>query len=195
MQIMENHFNELVLKNRSYRRFNENVRIPMDTLRELVDLARQTPSSGNKQCLKYYLSNEPEENARIFAALGFAGYLPEWGGPKEGERPSAYIVMLLDQEISKDGAVDTGIAAQTIMLGAVDRGLGGVMVANIRKVQLAETLKISDQYAIVLVLALGKPVEYVQMVTMDEEHGVRYYRDAEGNHYVPKRTLDELIIS
>jgi nitroreductase len=119
---------ELVLKNRSYRRFHEEERIGMETLRQLVDLVRLSSSGANLQSLKYMLSTAPELNGRIFATLGWAGYLKEWDGPVEGERPGAYIVMLFDSAIAKSCFWDHGIAAQSIMLGAVEQGLGGVHV-------------------------------------------------------------------
>jgi len=185
---------ELVLKTRSYRRFYEDVPVPRQTLRELVDLARQTASAANRQPLKYWLSWEPEMNQKIFPCLAWAAYLKDWGGPAEGERPSAYIIILGDTEIAKDFNLDPGIAAQTIMLGATERGFGGCMIASIRREILREALDIPERYQILLVLALGKPKEKVVLEPVGPDGDIRYYRDSEGVHHVPKRSLDEIIL-
>ncbi len=185
---------ELVLKNRSYRRFHEEVRIERGTLRQLVELARLSSSGANLQSLKYLLSTEPEKNARIFATLGWAGYLKEWDGPVEGERPSAYIVMLFDSAIAKTCFWDHGIAAQSIMLGAVEQGLGGCMFGNVNRDELRPVLELDARYEILMVLALGKPKEEVRLVPLPSDGDIRYYRDADGVHHVPKRSLEEIIL-
>ena len=187
-------FKDLVLKTRSYRRFYEDVAVDMATLRELVDLARLTASAANRQPLKYVLACDPETNARIFPTLAWAGYLKEWGGPKEGERPRAYIIIMLDTEIAEAAGCDHGIAAQTIMLGATEKGLGGCIIASIKKVALHEALGIDECYSIMLVLALGKPKETVVIETVEPGGDIKYWRDAEGVHHVPKRKLEDIIV-
>ena len=186
---------DLVVKNRSYRRFHQDRTIGHDTLRELVDLARLSPSGANLQSLKYLLSTEPEQNARIFATLGWAGYLKEWDGPAEGERPSAYIVVLQDQSIAATPFWDHGIAAQSILLGAVELGLGGCQFGNVRRDELRRTLGIGEQLEILLVIALGVPKEEVRLVPIGPDGDIKYYRDAAGVHYVPKRSLDNIIVN
>lgn len=133
---------DLILRNRSYRRFDQNVAINRETLRELVDLARCSASGVNRQPLKYILSNEPGKNAGIFAQLAWAQLLKSWGGPKDMERPSAYIIVLGDKEISQSFGVDPGIVAQSILLGATEKGLGGCMLGNIKKDALRKELAI-----------------------------------------------------
>jgi len=185
---------ELVLKNRSYRRYYQDVAVSLDTLKELVDLGRLSASAMNLQPLKYILSNDPARNAVIFANIGWAGYLKDWSGPPEGERPSAYIVMLGDTEISKNVVWDHGIAAQTILLGATERGLGGCMIATIRKTDLAQALNISSRYEILLVIAIGKPREQVVIDPLVQDGDVKYWRDSQAIHHVPKRALKDIII-
>lgn len=183
---------ELIMKSRSRRRFFEGEKVALETLRGLVNLARLSPSAGNLQPLKYMLSNEPEKNALIFSCLAWAAYLRDWPGPPEGERPSAYIVMLGDTEITKSAGCDHGIAAQSIMLGATEIGLGGCIIASINKDRLRELLAIPDKYEILLVLALGKPTE---MVVIEEFNGdIKYWRDENAAHHVPKRRLEDIIV-
>jgi len=185
---------DLVRKNRSYRRFHQDVPVDLETLRALVDLARLSASAANLQPLKYILSYDPETNARIFPHTRWAGYLKDWDGPAEGERPAAYIVILGDTEIRKSFGCDHGIAAQSIMLGAAEQGLGGCMIGSIDRDALRRTLDIPKQYEILLVLALGRPKETVVIEDIGPNGDIKYYRDGEGVHHVPKRLLDELIL-
>ncbi len=185
---------ELVLKNRSYRRFHEEVDIRLEALRELVDLGRLSGSAMNAQPLKYILSCDREKNSLIFPHLVWATFLKTWPGPAEGERPSAYIVILGDAEVSRFWDYDAGIAAQSILLGAAEKGLGGCMLANIKRDALRKALEIAPRYEILLVVALGKPKEKVVIETVGTDGDTKYWRDSEGVHHVPKRPLDDIII-
>ncbi|MGD2146289.1 MAG: nitroreductase family protein [Anaerolineae bacterium] len=185
---------ELVEKNRSYRRFYQDDAIDLETLRALVDLARLSASGSNLQPLKFILSADPETNARIFPNTRWAGYLKDWAGPAEGERPSAYILILGDTEIRRSIGCDHGIAAQSIMLGATERGLGGCMLGALDRKGLREDLDIPERYDILLTLALGRPKETVVLEETGADGDIRYYRDDEGVHHVPKRALEELIL-
>lgn len=185
---------ELVLKTRSYRRFSGEATVALETLRELVELARLSASGANLQPLKYILCCDSQTNARIFPLLAWAGYLKEWKGPAEGERPSAYIIVLGDTEIRKDSGVDHGIAAQSIMLGATEKGLGGCIIASIDRIAMRDLLAIPERYQILLVLALGVPKEAVVIDELEADGDIKYFRDADGVHHVPKRSLDELIL-
>lgn len=184
---------ELILKTRSYRRFDESHRIEAALLENLVDLARLSASGANRQPLKYLIYNSADDCMKIFPSLLWAASLKDWDGPEPGERPSGYIIVLGDKTISDVFGVDHGIAAQSIMLGASEAGLGGCMIASIKKAELRSTIMIPDQYEILLVLSLGKPVENV-VIDDIKEGDTKYWRDAEKKHHVPKRTLKEIII-
>jgi len=186
---------EMVLKTRSYRRFDQGKPIAVETLVKLVDMARQTGSAANRQPLKYIVCAEAETNAKLFAHLRWAGYLQGWGGPAEGERPTGYIVMLTDTEINKEAATDVGIAAQTIMLGATELGLGGCMLGAINRDEIRKLFAIPERYAISLVLALGVPVEQVVLEPVGPSGDIKYYRDEKQVHHVPTRTLDEVLLT
>jgi nitroreductase len=185
---------DLIIKNRSYRRFYQDVTVERATLRELVDLARLSASGSNLQALKFRLSCDADENAKVFACLGWAAYLKDWPGPAEGERPSGYIVILGDKEISQSFGVNPGIAAQSTLLGATEKGLGGCIIGSVDKPKLAQALEIPDRYEILLVLALGKPKETVVLETVGPDGDIKYWRDSQGVHHVPKRPLDEIIL-
>ena len=185
---------DLIQRNRSYRRFYQDAAIDIRTMRELVDLARLSPSGANLQPLKYLLSCDPQTNARIFPYLAWAGYLKDWPGPREGERPAAYIVMLGDNEITSSFGCDHGIAAQSILLGATEQGLGGCIIGSVDRQGLRKTLAIPSRYEILLVLALGKPKETVVLETAGQNGDVSYWRDLKQVHHVPKRPLEDIII-
>jgi nitroreductase len=187
-------FDELILKNRSYRRYYQNERIDLKTLEELSGYARLSASSGNIQGIKFFLSADREQNASIFSSLRWAFYLKDWEGPAEGERPSGYIIVLWDTEIREPVDLDVGIAVQSILLGAVSKGYGGCLIASIDRAGLRKLLHIPVRYQIPLVVALGKPAERVVIENLPPDQKIEYWRDEMGIHHVPKRKLEDIII-
>lgn len=185
---------DLILKNRSYRRFYQEQVVELSILRELVDLARLAPSAFNRQALRYILSNRQDMNEKINATLGWAGYLQDWDGPEEGEKPGAFIVMLKDHSVGASLPQDQGFAAQSILLAAVEQGLGGCFIVNINKTQLSQLLKLDEKYEIAAVIAIGYPREEIVLEALDQSGDVKYWRDEKQIHHVPKRSLDEIIL-
>ena len=185
---------DLILKNRSYRRFHQDVPVSLNTLKELTDLARHSASGANLQPLKYILSCDPDKNDLIFPQLAWAGYLRDWDGPTEGDRPSAYIIILGDTQISRSFGVDHGIAAQSILLGSSGMGLGGCIIGSIKRDELRDALKIPPRYEILLVLAIGRPKETVLIETAEDDGDIKYWRDSDGVHHVPKRRIEDIIL-
>jgi nitroreductase len=185
---------DLVYKSRSYRRFYQDELITPETLKELVDLARMSPSARNSQPLKYMLSYDTRKNGMVFSTLGWAGYLKDWGGPVEGERPAAYIIVLGDKEVSLSFGCDHGIAAQSMLLGATEMGLGGCIIGSVDREKLSQLLEIPARFEILMVIALGKPREEVVVEPVGQFGDIKYWRDANRVHHVPKRTLAEVII-
>ena len=185
---------KLILRNRSYRRFFQKPRITKNTLKKLINLARLSPSAANLQPLKFILSFDKNKNSRIFPSLKWAGYLTNWPGPEENERPTAYIIILGDTKITKNFGCDHGVAAQSILLGASMMGLGGCMLGAIDKKLLKKSLKIPKFYKILLVIALGKPKEKVVIDTAVKNKDIKYWRDNKDIQHVPKRKLKDLII-
>jgi len=186
---------DLVIANRTCRRFYQDVAIECETLRELVDLARLSACSSNRQSLKYILSCDPQRNALLFSCVGWAIFNGKRDpGPPEGERPSAYIIVLGDTEIAKSVGCDHGIAAQSIFLGAREKGFGGTIHGTVKRDELSKALDIPPRYQIIVVLSLGKPKEKVVIETLEPGGDFKYWRDSDGVHHVPKRPLDEIII-
>ena len=184
---------ELIRKTRSFRRFKEDEPIDMDTLRYLVDLARLGGSARNLQPLKYLLVNAPAVREKILPHLGWAGYLKDWSGPREGERPGAYIICLLDTRLSNEADCDLGIATQNLLLGAAEKGLGGCRIASISP-GLHELFDLDDHLQILLVVALGKPLETVSLDEQKTGGDIKYWRDADQVHHVPKRPMQDISV-
>ena len=189
-----NTFKTLVVKTRTVRRFYQAHRVKRADLLDLVNLARLSASGGNLQPLKYILSCDPKRNAMIFPCLAWAGYLKTWGGPVESERPAAYIVILGATTIRREFGCDHGIAAQSIMLGATAKSLSGCIIGSIKRERLRGVLAIPVKYEILLVLALGRPMETVVLEAV-QDGDIKYWRDAKGRHHVPKRSMREIVLA
>jgi len=183
---------ELLLKTRSYRRFYQDETIGAGDLREMVENVRFTPSAANKQPLKFVIVTDGSMNEKIFSHLKWAAYLKDWDGPGPGERPSAYIVMLGNRKASPYIDGDYGIAMQTILLSAVEKGYGGCLIASYDKEKVRQLLDIPEELELSVVIALGKPKEEVVIDTA-EDGDIKYWRDENRVHHVPKRSLEELI--
>ena len=179
---------DLVLKNRSYRRWVQDEAIEYETLKEFVDLARLCPSAANRQALKYIISNDPQKNALIFP------YLHIDNDPVEGERAAAHIIILEDQRIKMAMPCDFGITAQTIMLAAVEKGLGGVMIGAINRPGLRKALKLPPHLEILLVLALGKTIEQMFIEPMRKDGSTQQWWETKDIRHVPKRVLEDIIV-
>jgi len=184
--------NDLILKNRSYRRFIETTKMTQDQLIKLVDLARLSPSSKNQQALRFMLIHDEKPCADLFDQLAWAGYIKDWAGPANGERPVAYIVIMGDNKLGKQFDTDVGIVAQSILLGAVEMGFGGCMIGSIKSQKVKEIFSIPDNLSVELVVALGEPIEKV-VIEACKEGDIRYWRDENEIHHVPKRSLQEII--
>ncbi len=185
---------DIVKKSRSYRRFYQDVAVTRKQLVQLVDLARLSPTGGNRQPLKFYISYKPEKNAVIFQQVAWAGQLNPRPVPVEGERPAAYIIILRDKQVTPVLEVDHAIAAQTILLGATEMGLGGCMLGSAKKEPLRQALALPERYEILLAVAIGKPKEKVVIDTISPDGDTAYWREPDSTHHVPKRKLEDLIL-
>jgi nitroreductase len=186
---------DLVLRTRSIRRFREHEAVSLATLHSLVDLARLAPCAGNKQPFKYALSASRQTNALIFSNLRWAAYLQDWSGPAEGERPAAYIVICRDITLSNALNSDQGFAVQNILLGATARGLGACVIASFVRENIRKIMQIHEALDPIWVVALGVPEEAVVVEPLGSEGDIRYWRDAAGVHHVPKRPLEDILLT
>ncbi|ARP50627.1 MULTISPECIES: nitroreductase family protein [Caproicibacterium] len=188
---------DLVEKSRSYRGYDQSRRVSRDELLQLVDCARLTPSSVNRQPLRYYLACTPEQTAKIQPLTHWARALQPIQLPHPGHCPPAFIIICQDTNV--DSSLqryqrDVGIVAQTMLLVAVEKGLGGCMIGNFSPAEVAKALDLKPNLVPMLVVAIGKPDETI-ILTEVKNDDTNYYRDENDVHYVPKRRLEDLIIN
>ena len=184
-------FKDIVVKNRSYRRFYEGKRIGLDMMKSLVEMGHLTPSGANKQPVRFTIVESVTGCEKVYPTLRWAGYYTDWDGPVEGERPSGYIVMLTPGDVNCQW--DEGIIGQTILLAATDAGLGGCFIANIDREKLSQIINVPEGFKISLVIALGYPKEEVVIDTISADGDIKYYRDNMQVHHVPKINYEEVI--
>lgn len=191
-------FLDLVKQARSHRGFRQDRKVTRQELEHLVECARFTPAARNDQVLKYYLAEKPETVAAIQPLTKWAGALAELHLPRKGAEPVAYIVICLDGSLAENPAPyqrDVGIVAQTMLLAAAEMGLNGCMIGSFAAGELRETLGLPEAIKPQLLLALGEGTDRIVMTDVGEDGSTTYYRDAEDTHYVPKRTLEQLILN
>ena len=186
---------DLIERTRTFRRFDQNRTIDRPALEELVNLARLGGSARNCQPWQYAIFTDAGDCEKIFPYLGWAGYLSDWKGPEPGERPSTYVLCLLNRNwlkgSDKEAQFDLGIATQNLLLGAMEMGIGGCRIGAFSP-KLAEMFELGDHQELSLVVALGYPAEKV-VIEPCAAGNIEYWRDEGGVHHVPKRSLDEII--
>lgn len=189
--------NKTISETRTYRRFKKNRPIESKVLQDLIELARLGGSARNCQPLQYLIINSDKLCANVFPHLGWAGYLPDWKGPGEDERPAAYILCYINNNWLKgptrEAYFDLGIASQNILLGATELGLGGCRIASFSK-QLSTMFSFAEHLELCLVIALGEPIETVVLEECKGDN-IKYWRDAEKVHHVPKRLLADVLLT
>ncbi len=191
-------FLDLVKQARSHRGFRQDRKVTRQELEHLVECARFTPAARNDQVLKYYLAEKPETVAAIQPLTKWAGALAELHLPRKGAEPVAYVVICLDGSLAENPAPyqrDVGIVAQTMLLAAAEMGLNGCMIGSFAAGELREKLGLPEAIKPQLLLALGEGTDRIVMTDVGEDGSTTYYRDAEDIHYVPKRTLEQLILN
>ena len=188
---------ELVKQSRSFRGYDESRKITREELAELVDCARFAPSSVNMQPFRYYLACEKEQLEKIQPLTGWARALPEKRLPYPGHRPTAFIVICQETDWQENLArfqKDVGIVAQTMLLAAAEKGLGGIMIGNFSPEKVSAALALPAHLVPMLIVAFGKPDETIVLTEAAPGDDLNYYRDENDVHYVPKRRLEDVIL-
>ena len=189
---------DLILKNRSYRGYDESYAFTREQLMNYVDGARLCASSVNIQPLKYFIAWEKEDVDKIQCRIKWARQLPQMKLPHPGMCPTGFIVICQDKGISDNlnrFMKDIGIVAQSILLMAAEEELGGCMIGNFDAQDIREALELSEKLQPMLVIALGKPAETIVITEVGEDGDTAYYRDENDVHYVPKRKLEDLLVN
>lgn len=181
----------LLLKNRSYRGYDEGYVVSEGELKEMLKVVTKVPSAKNQQVLRFKLVTRDTGGDIVLKNTRYGGALPELHLPFEGTAPYAFIIICSTIPENKWVDIDLGIAAQSILLKCVEMGLNGICVGAFNKQELSAAFDL--KYEPVMVLAIGKGAEKIQLLSISEEEGRNYFRD-KGIHYVPKVKLDDLIL-
>lgn len=187
---------DLLLASRSYRSFDESVKITKEQLADWVDHTRYAPSSINLQMLKFVTVTNETLCERLLGGTRWAGKIKDQKLPPDGHAPVAYIVICADKNVVPTAETfekDVGICAETIMLAACESGFGGCIIGSFSPDAIKEILELDETLVPKLVLALGKPDECVELVGEADDGSVTYYREG-GIHYVQKRKLENILI-
>ncbi len=180
----------LILERRTIRKFKQK-KIKKSILRKIIEAARLSPSAANLQFLEYLVVDKKTLVSKIFPYLRWAGYLKGRGTPQEGERPPAYIVVLINKKRVKIPDLrDVGASCENILLSCLCFGLGSCWIASIDRFALRRILKIPSFYEIDSVIALGYPHQSSRVINSSLD--VKYWLDSNGNLIVPKRPLKEI---
>lgn len=185
--------NELIKLNRSYRRFDNSKKLDKSFIAKLIEAARLSQSAANLQPIRYIPVLDKTKTDEVFSTLSWATYLKNWAGPNDTEKPVGYIVVLTSKN-SMYALVDAGLAMQNICLSAIEQGVGSCIIANIKRDELSDILEIDSEYTILYVIALGVPAEKIKLIDAEKNHNHKYFRDEKGNHCVPKRSSEEIIL-
>ena len=183
----------LLHRNRSYRGYDPARKVTEEELRDLVRTTTLCASGMNRQPLRFRLVTEADAD-KVLPHIILGAALPEEHLPKPGTEPRAFIVVCSAVPEDKVVDMDLGIAAQSMLLKAVEKGLGGIFILNFRKEAVREALQLPLEP--IAVIAIGKPAESIFLKPVDENGtapDLRYYRK-DGNHYVPKLTLSQLLV-
>jgi nitroreductase len=179
------------MNRRTIRKFIQKP-VPKEILKRCVDAARMSPQGANIQPLKYIIVDEKELLPQVFSTLTWARNILGYKHASN-EVPTAYIVILLDTKIRDQPGHDAGIAAMSISMVAYDEGLGSCMLGSVDRPKLKETLNIPDALQIILVVALGYPLEKSKSVEL-KGNDTKYWFDSEGILNVPKRRLEDIVV-
>ena len=185
---------DLILRNRSYRSFDKSIVPTQEELLSFIDCARLTPSGMNKQPLKYKVFHTADECEAILPLTRWAAALKDITLPPKGHEPTAYILICADTSVlaGAERTKDIGIAAQTILLAATEAGFGGCMIGSFDADGVRAVAALPEHLTPLLIVALGKPDEEI-VLTACSDGNVAYYREG-GVHYVPKRSLEDILI-
>ena len=180
----------LLVKNRSTRGYDASYRVRIDQLRRIVAVNTKLASARNRQPLRFRLVTA-DEACKVLPFIRMGAGLKELNLPLEGTEPNAFIIVCSTIEPRNSTFVDLGIAAQSMLLQAVEMGLNGLCIMDFDRQLLVDTLQLP--YTPLLVIAVGKSAEKIQLVDINEGDDHSYYRE-DGVHYVPKVVIDDLII-
>lgn len=182
---------ELLLKNRSTRGYKTAYKVSLGELERIAGVCTRIPSARNQQVLRFRLVTHDSGADRVLPLVKMGAALPELHLPFPGTEPEAFIMVCSTVTENPMVDIDLGIAAQSMLLKAAEMGLNGLIIAAFNRTKLQEELSLP--YPPLLVIAIGKGDECIELVPITEGESHAYYR-RDGIHFVPKVRLPDLII-
>ncbi len=179
----------LLKRNRSYRGFDASRVVTEADLLKMLEVVPWVASGMNAQPLRFKLVTGADA-ALVHPLVKLGAALPEEHLPHPGEEPSAYLIVC-SAASGKVVDMDLGFAAQSILLKAVEMGLGGIFILNFQADALREALQLP--LPPLAVIGLGKPLERIFLVPVKEGTDLNYYRK-DGAHFVPKLQMEDLVL-
>lgn len=183
-------FAKLVAKNRSYRGYDNSFTVREDQLRRIMEVVPACPSARNQQVLRLRPVLAAEAD-KVLPFIRLGGALRDMKLPLPGTEPRAFIVICSTAAEDKYVNMDIGIIAQTMLLQATEIGLNGICIGAFDHEAVQKSLELP--YEPLLIVAIGKGAEKIQMVGISEDESHNYYRQ-DGVHFVPKLPLDKIVL-
>ncbi len=180
---------DIIKRRRTIRSFNQTP-IEKEKLDMMIEAARLAPSGANLQPLKYIVVNTKEYCDKLFPLTKWAGYTAPLGVPSKEDAPTAYIIVLIDEEIRKDGNNDASYAGENIVLLAESMGIGSCIIGSVLREEAAKLFEIPENLKIHTVIALGYPNQ--KSFVFDMEDDIKYFLDENGDFHVPKRKKENI---
>lgn len=181
-----------IISRRTIRKFKQE-EIKLSLLKKFVNAARLAPSDANLQPLEYLIVTKKNLREQIFENVAWAGYIKPEGDPKVGEEPMAYILVLVNKDISPNAYKDIGASCQNITLAALEDSIGCCWIGSFNKTEISKIFEYPKNYSLELILALGYPAEKPRYLDVGKDSSIKYYKDISGTLHVPKRKLEDII--
>lgn len=158
-------FAEVVAKRRSVRHFNTRREVTDADVRALLEAAVTAPTAGNIQPWRFVVVRSPEARERLAAAMGqkWATAAPVTVVVCVDPRPCAARYGERGERLY--AIQDTSAAVQTILLGAVDRGLASCWIGAFDDEAVRESLGVPKPITPVAVLPIGYSAEAARRPT------------------------------
>lgn len=183
---------EVLATRRTFRAFTQQP-VPQDVVQDILEAARTANCGANRQSLRYVVAQKPEDVAKLSELTKWAAFIPDQAGaPGPEARPTLFVVLLQDTRVPGCSDIDVGIAAASMTTAAWAKGVGSCIIGTLPKKETAGWLGLPEHLAVSTGIAFGYPAHKSTIVPV-EDGNTRYWRDENGDYFVPKLSLEEIV--